>query len=231
MRGAFRCNRRAPMAYVFNFKLVFSYFPDFLWGLALGLELAAASLFFGVIIGITIAFCAVSKNKALKTFASGYVMLLRNIPLLVLIFFCYFGLPDTGIMLSKHASFIFALSIYAGAYLSEVFRAGLEAIPRGIIEAGAAIGLRRLQIMLYIQLPIMFKNVLPSLSNNFISLFKDTSLASSIAIVELTYLARKVNTITFRVIEVWLIVGAMYVISCYIIAFLLRIIERRFRVQ
>ncbi len=134
-------------------------------------------------------------------------------------------------MLNKHASFIFALSLYSGAYLTEVFRAGLLAIPVGIIEAGAAIGLRRFQILLYIQMPIMFKNVLPALSNNFISLFKDTSLASSIAVAELTYLARKVNTITFRVIEVWLIVGAMYVVACYLIAFFLRRVERRFRIQ
>ena len=85
--------------------------------------------------------------------------------------------------------------------------------------------------MRYVQLPIMFKNVLPSLSNNFISLFKDTSLASSIAVAELTYIARKVNTITFRVIEVWLVVGVLYMLTCYLIAFLLRLFERRFRLQ
>lgn len=217
------------MAYYINFGLVFNYLPDFLRGLGLGLWLATISLFFGMIIGILLAFCAVSKVKPLKRFASVYVTVLRNIPLLVLSFFCYFGLPDVGVLLSKHASFVFALSLYAGAYLTEVFRAGLEGIPNGLIEAGAAIGLRKAQIMRYIQLPIMFKNVLPSLSNNFISLFKDTSLASSIAVAELTYIARKVNTITFRVIEVWLVVGLMYMVTCYLIAFLLRLFERRFR--
>ena len=219
------------MAYNVNFNLVLKYIPDFVKGLGLGLWLAAISLLIGMVIGILTAYCAISKVKALKHFASGYVTVLRNIPLLVLTFFCYFGLPDWGLLLSKHASFVFALSLYAGAYLAEVFRAGLEAIPKGIIEAGAAIGLRRAQIMWHIQMPIMFKNVLPSLSNNFISLFKDTSLASSIAVVELTYLARKVNTITFRVIEVWLIVGAMYVAACYIIGFGLRLVERKFRIQ
>ena len=128
------------MAYHINFNLVFNYFPDFLRGLGLGLWLATISLFFGMIIGILLAFCAVSKIKALKRFASGYVTVLRNIPLLVLSFFCYFGLPDAGILLSKNASFIFALSLYAGAYLTEVFRAGLDGIPKGLVEAGAAIG-------------------------------------------------------------------------------------------
>ena len=219
------------MAYFINFGLVFKYIPDFLQGLGLGLGLAAISLFFGMIVGILLAFCAVSKSKIARTFASGYVTVLRNIPLLVLTFFCYFGLPDAGIMLSKNASFVFALSLYAGAYLTEVFRAGLKSISPGIIEAGVAIGLRRHQVMLSIQLPIMFRNVLPSLSNNFISLFKDTSLASSITIVELTYLARKVNTITFRVIEVWVVVGLMYMITCYLIAFLLRLVERRLQIK
>jgi len=184
-----------------------------------------------MIIGLVMAFLATSKSRAARGFASGYVTFLRNIPLLVLTYFCYFGLPDWGLLLSKNASFVFALSLYAGAYLTEVFRAGLEGIPVGVVEAGAAIGLRSWQNILYIRLPIMFKSVLPSLSNNFISLFKDTSLASSITVVELTYLARKVNTITFRVIEVWLIVGALYMVTCYIIAFLLRLVERKFRMQ
>lgn len=219
------------MTYYFNFPLVLKHLPDFLGGLGLGLWLATISLFIGMFIGLLIAFMAVSKNKLLSKLAQTYVTVLRNIPLLVLTFLSYFGLPDMGLLLSKHASFVLALALYAGAYLAEVFRAGLEAIPKGIPEAGAAIGLRRLQIMRYVQLPIMIKNVLPSLSNNFISLFKDTSLASSIAVVELTYLARKINTITFRVIEVWLIVGALYMITCYVIAFLLRLVERRFRIQ
>ena len=219
------------MSYFINFGLIWKYVPSFLGGLALGLELAAISLFFGMVIGIVMAFLSISKSKALHLIASSYVTALRNIPLLVLSFFCYFGLPEAGILFSKNVSFIFALSIYAGAYLTEVFRAGLTSIPRGIVEAGYAVGLTKLQAMRYIQLPIMFRNIMPSLSNNFISLFKDTSLAASISIAELTYLARKVNTITFRVIEVWLVVGLLYVITCYLIAFLLRQLERRLQIR
>lgn len=219
------------MAYYLNFRLVYKYIPDFLRGLGLGLYLAAISLFIGMILGILLAFCAISKRRWLGNLSSIYVTILRNVPLLVLIFICYFGLPDTGLILSKHASFVTALSLYAGAYLTEVFRAGLQGISCGVVEAGLAIGLRRRQIIRYIQLPIMFRNVMPSLSNNFISLFKDTSLASSIAVIELTYLARKVNTLTFRVIEVWVIVGLLYMLACYLIAFLLRILERRLRIR
>lgn len=216
------------MRYHWNFGTVFSEMGALLEGLGLGLLLAVISLFLGMVIGLVLAFFATSKSRALKTAAKWYVTVLRNTPILILIYIVYFGLPDIKITLSKEQSFIFALAIYAGAYMTEVFRAGLEAIPKGLIEAGQAIGLRGSQVRLYIQLPIMFRNVLPSLGNYLISLFKDSSLASSITIAELTYIARKISTLTFRVFEVWIVTAIMYVIACYLIAFLLRRLERRF---
>lgn len=216
------------MRYHWNFGVVFSEMGALLEGLGLGLLLAVVSLFVGMVIGLFMAFLATSKSGALRFIAKWYVTVLRNTPLLVLIYIVYFGLPDIGVRLGKEESFIFALAIYAGAYMTEVFRAGLEAIPKGLIEAGQAIGLRRSQIRMLIQLPIMFRNVLPSLGNYLISLFKDSSLASAITIAELTYIARKISTLTFRVFEVWIITAVMYVIACYLIAFLLRRLERRF---
>ena len=219
------------MRYFWNFNMVFAQFDSLLNGLFLGLSLAVASLLIGVLLGLFMAFLAISKHRGLKRIAGFYVTLLRNTPLLVLIFISYFGLPDIHVRLGKNESFIFALSLYAGAYMTEVFRAGLEAIPKGLLEAGQAIGLTPLQISWNIQLPIMFRNVLPSLGNYLISLFKDTSLAASITIPELTYNARRINTLTFRVFEVWLITAGLYVISCYLLAFVLRRIERRFAIQ
>ena len=112
--------------------------------------------------------------------------------------------------------------------MEEVFRAGLEAIPKGIIEAGQAIGLTRWTIRMDIELPIMFKKVLPAMGNYLISLFKDTSIASCITVNELTYISKCLTTQTFRVFEVWLATGVMYVAACYLIAFLLRRLEKRF---
>ena len=200
-------------------------------GLFLGLGLAVLSLLIGILIGLFMAFWATSKHRSLKIIAAFYVTLLRNTPLLVLIFIAYFGLPDIYVRLGKNESFVFALSLYAGAYMTEVFRAGLDAIPKGLLEAGQAIGLTALQVCWNIQLPIMFRNVLPSLGNYLISLFKDTSLAASITIPELTYNAKRINTLTFRVFEVWLITAALYVIACYLMAFVLRRIERKFAIQ
>jgi polar amino acid transport system permease protein len=219
------------LRYFWNFNIVFAQINLLLDGLLLGFLLALASLMIGMALGLFMALAAISKHPLLRGIARFYVTLLRNTPLLVLIFIAYFGLPDLHIRLGKSESFIFALSLYAGAYMTEVFRAGLEAIPTGILEAGQAIGLTPLQIFWNIQLPIMFKNVLPSLGNYLISLFKDTSLAASITIPELTYNAKKINTLTFRVFEVWLITAALYVIACYLMAFILRRIERRFAIQ
>jgi len=215
------------MNYYFNFDVVLNNIGNMLSGLGLGLFMAAISLFFGIILGIIAAFAAVSSNHVLNKFSTVYRVLFRNTPLLVLIYIVYFGLPNVGIMMEKTVSFIFTLSLYAGAYMTEVFRAGLQAIPKGIIEAGQSIGLTRFQISWEIQLPIMFRYVLPSMSNYLISLFKDTSLAASITICELTYYARKLNVETFRVLEAWLTAAFLYILTCYLMAYLLRKLERK----
>jgi His/Glu/Gln/Arg/opine family amino acid ABC transporter permease subunit len=215
------------MTYFFNFEVIRNNIGLMLEGLGLGLCIAAVSLFFGIILGLFAAFAAVSSNPAFKKLSSGYTALFRNTPLLVLIFIAYFGLPDVGIVMEKTTSFVFTLSLYAGAYMADVFRAGLQAIPKGIIEAGQAIGLSRFQIRWSIQMPIMFRNVLPSMSNFLISLFKDTSLAASITVHELTYFARKLSAETFRVFEAWLTAAVLYIAACYLAAYLLRKLERK----
>ncbi|MDJ0388405.1 amino acid ABC transporter permease [Roseomonas sp. E05] len=197
--------------------------------LLLGLGLAVVSLVIGCVIGLVAAYARVSGRLWLSAPVRAYVEFIRCTPLLLLIFFVYFGLPEFDITyLDKTESFILTLSLYAGAYMSEVFRAGLASIPKQYVEAAKAIGLRPWQRQRYVVLPVMFRITLPSVSNNLISLFKDTSLAAAIAIPELTFTARQINANTFRVMEVWLTASAMYLVTCYIIATLLRLIERRY---
>jgi glutamine transport system permease protein len=215
------------MDYYFDFRVVWNSLGNLFMGLLQGLGMAVVSLLIGVVIGLILAFAYVSSSPILRRIAKTYVTVLRNIPLLVIIFIVYFGFPDAGIKLGKVSSFIFSLSIYAGAYMTEVFRAGLLAIPKGVIEAGQSIGLTKTQLRLNITLPIMFSLVLPAMGNYLISLFKDTSLAASITIHELTYNARKINVETFRVFEAWLTAAAFYVVACYVIASVLRAIERK----
>lgn len=215
------------MDYRLNFDAVWRDFDLLLSGLGLGLTLAVISIFIGSFIGLIAAFAMLSKNRFWRGIAVIYVTAIRNTPILVLIFFTFFALPQLGVRLGKIESFIFTLTFYSGAYLTEVFRGGLIALPSGLREAGLAIGMTEWGAKVSIIIPVMIRNVLPALSNNFISLFKDTSLAAAIAVPELTFYARQINVNTFRVIESWTVASLMYVFACYFIAAGLRQLERK----
>lgn len=215
--------------YYFDWSVIWRNWDRFMSALGLGLTLAVISLFIGSIIGIACAMARVYGPRWLSWPVWLYVEFIRNTPLLLLIFFVYFGLPELDISyLDKTQSFILTLSLYAGAYMTEVFRAGLASIPKSYTEAAKAIGLRPWQRQRYVVLPVMFRITLPAFSNNLISLFKDTSLAAAIAIPELTFVARQINANTFRVMESWLTASALYLVTCYVIASALRRLERRY---
>jgi polar amino acid transport system permease protein len=216
------------VAYSFNFGVIWANLDNFLLGLALGLALALAAIAIGTGIGLFCAFASTSKSRLPQALVASYVTAIRNLPLLVIVLFAYFALPRAGLRLGKIESFIASLALYAGAYLTEVFRAGLAGVPKGVIDAGRAIGLTRTRIAIHVVLPIMLRNSLPALGTTFISLFKDTSLAATIAIPELTFIARKVNVETFRVAEAWLTATVLYVATCLALAAGLRRLERLF---
>lgn len=215
------------MGYTLNFDAVWRSLELLLQGLALSLVLAIVAILIGAVLGLALAFALKSKAWWLNRPATVYVTIVRNLPILVLVLFSYFALPQMGIALGKIESFVATLAIYATAYLAEVFRAGLQTIPHGLSEAGLAIGLTRGQIRRSIIIPLMLRNALPSLSSTLISLFKDTSLAAAISVPELTFEARKINVETFRVIETWIVASLLYVATCSVIAAMLRIVERR----
>jgi His/Glu/Gln/Arg/opine family amino acid ABC transporter permease subunit len=216
------------MGYVLDFGAVLRGLDNLMSGLAVGLAMGAAGLIVGSVIGIMAAFAAIFGGKFLQTLVRLYVGFIRNVPILVLALFAFFALPQYGIRFSNTTTFAAVLAIYAGAYLTESFRAAILVIPKGIFEAGRSIGLTGTGIALWITLPIAVRNALPSLGNNFISLFKDTSIAAVIAVPELTFQARKINNESFRVIEVWLTTSLIYIATCALLAFALRQLERRF---
>ncbi|MGH9916469.1 amino acid ABC transporter permease [Phyllobacterium sp. TAF24] len=215
------------MGYTLNFAAVWRSFDDLLLGLGLSLVLAFGAILMGAVIGLGVAFALMARNRWVKRPAAIYVSIIRNTPILVLVLFTYFALPQLGVRLGKIESFVFTLAVYSGAYLAEVFRSGLLSIPPGLREAGLAIGLTETQIRTSIIAPLMFRNILPSLSSTIISLFKDTSLAAAIAVPELTFETRKINVETFRVIETWMVASCLYVFTCSILAALMRALERR----
>lgn len=218
------------MNYHLNFNLIWRHFDKLWQGLVLSLELAVISILIGALIGLVLAVWYVSADKVVRTIISAYVEFIRNVPLILLVYIVFYGIPTVvDFAYSPTVSFVGTLSLYAGAYLVEVFRSGLEAIPRGQIDAGKAIGLTPLQRLLHVRLPAMARITLPALSNTFISLFKDTSVASVIAVPELTYGAQWINFNTFRIVEVYIVTTIMYLVAGYSILFGLRQLERRFR--
>jgi His/Glu/Gln/Arg/opine family amino acid ABC transporter permease subunit len=217
------------LRYNFNWPVIWRNSDRLYDGLALGLAIAVVSLLIGCVIGITLAACRQSRSPLLRVPVTAFVEVVRNTPLLILVFFVYFGLPEFGITsFNNIESFTATLAVYAGAYLTEVFRGGLQAIPTAYIEAGKAIGLSRWQRLRYVVLPVLFRIVLPSLSSALISLFKDTALAAAIGVPELTFGARWINVNTFQVLETWTMATVLYLIACYTIAIGLRQVERRY---
>lgn len=215
------------MDYHLDYSVIWRSLHDLFYGLGLDIYMAFFSVALGSLIGLVVAFALVSKRKIFRILAGTYVTVIRNIPLMIIILFIYFGLPDAGFTFGEIPSFIFALTIYAGAYIAEVFRGGILAIPKGIGEAGMAIGMSNLQIIRYLKIPILIRSVMPALSNNYISLFKDASVAAVIAVPELTFQTRRINLETFRTIEAWSFTSIIYVCSCFLIAFMLRRVEKR----
>lgn len=215
------------MNYHLNFNFVWRYADKLYWGLVLSLQLAAVSILIGCVIGFALAVVYNDGHPWLKRAVSAYVEFVRNVPLLLLIYLVFYGIPSVGgFAFDATESFVLTLSLYAGAYMVEVFRAGLAAVPPGVVDAGKAIGLTAWQRLAYVRFPTMLRIVLPSLSNAFISLFKDTSLASVIAVPELTFGANWIKTNTFRAVEVWIVVAAVYLVVGWMLLAALRLLER-----
>lgn len=219
------------MNYALNFNLVWRHFDKLVNGLILSLELAAISIAIGMAIGLGLALAYLHGGRWVRGGVTAYVEFVRNVPLLLLVYLVFYGLPTVvDIRYDAVTSFVVTLSVYAGAYLVEVLRAGLEAVPRGLIEAGKAIGLTPLQRLTNVRLPTAFRIALPSLSNTYVSLFKDTSIASVLAVPELAFGAQWINLNTFRIVEVYAVVTPMYLVTGYTILFLLRLVERRYAI-
>jgi len=218
--------------YHLNYNFIWKYSDRLAWGLVLSLELAVISILIGCVIGLVLAVLSHGARRPVRVLVGAYVEFIRNVPLLLLVYLVFYGIPSVGgFAYDATTSFTMTLAIYAGAYLVEVFRAGLDAIPKGLIDAGCAIGLTPWQRVLHVRLPTMFRIVLPSLGNTFISLFKDTSLATVLAVPELMYGANWIYTNTFRIVEVWTVVAPMYLVTGFVLLFGLRRLEYRFAVR
>jgi len=219
------------MNYHLNFNLIWRHFDKLVDGLLLSVQIAALSIAIAMVIGLSLALAYVDGNRWVRSAVAAYVEFIRNVPLLLLVYMVFYGVPTVvDIRYDAMTSFVATLSVYGGAYLVEVLRAGLQAVPQGLIEAGKAIGLTPWQRLVHVRLPTALRISLPSLSNTYVSLFKDTSIASVLAVPELAYAAQWINLNTFRIVEVYAIATPMYLVTGYGILFLLRLLERRYAI-
>jgi polar amino acid transport system permease protein len=199
-------------------------------GLWVTLWISAVASVIGLIIGVVTGLCRVSQNLTLRQLSITYIEIIRGTPLLVQLFIFYFFL-GTVLNIGRLPSGIFALGIFAGAYVAEIIRAGIQSIPKGQMEAARSLGMNVPQAMIYIILPQAFKRTLPPLAGQFISLIKDSSLVSVIAITDLTKSGREVITSTFAVFEIWFVVAFLYLILTFTLSQVVAWVERRLAVS
>jgi len=201
-----------------------------LQGLITTLEISLYSGFFGLLIGLFTALARISRNPTLFSLSTFYVEIIRGTPLLVQIFIFYFFI-GTVLQLSRNTAGVLTLAIFVGAYAAEIFRAGIQSIHRGQMEAARSLGMSHVQAMSHVVLPQAFKRVLPPLAGQFISLIKDSSLVSVIAITDLTKAGREVVSNTFATFEIWFVVAGLYLILTFALSMLTRALERRMSVH
>ena len=178
----------------FSFSIIREILPFLLKGALLTIFFSATSEIIGIIIGLTTSVIRVTRIKVLSQLAVVYVDLFRGTPLLMQIIFVYYALPYLGINLPAIVAGIVALSVNSGAYVSEIFRAGIESLDKGQTEAARSLGMSYMQAMRYVVIPQTIKRVLPPLTNEFVALIKDSSLLSVIAIAELMRTAKEMMT-------------------------------------
>ena len=216
----------------FDMDLVFNSIPLLLIGAGVTIQITVLSTAIGFVIGLIVGVARISHVRLLRMLAEVYVEFFRGTPLLVQIFLFYFALPVlTGQRIDPFIAAISACGINSGAYVAEIFRAGIQSVDDGQMEAGRSLGMTWLQTMRYIIVPQAFKRVIPPLGNEFIAMLKDSSLVSVIGFEELTRRGQLIIAKTYGSFEIWMSVAVIYLVMTLTISRFVAYLERRYRVN
>ncbi len=206
--------------------------PLLLTGAAVTVQITALSVLIGIIIGLFVGIARISTYRVIHLIAAVYVDFLRGTPLLVQIFLVYFALPVvTGQRIDPFVAAIAACSINSSAYVAEIFRAGIQSVDAGQMEAGRSLGMSWMQTMRYIIVPQAARRVIPPLGNEFIALLKDSSLVSVIGFEELTRRGQLIIARTYASLEIWLCVAIIYLVMTVSISRFIAWLERRYKID
>jgi cystine transport system permease protein len=207
--------------------LVDSFWPLLLAAITGTIPLALASFALGLVIAIGIALLRLSRNAFLSSIARFYVSVIRGTPLLVQLFVIFYGLPSLGILIDPWPAAIIAFSLNVGGYAAEIVRAAILSVPKGQWEAGHTVGYSHTQTLTRVVLPQAARVSVPPLSNTFISLVKDSSLASLILVTEMFRRAQEIAAFTFEFMAVYLEAALIYWVICLALSSGQSVIERR----
>ncbi len=216
--------------YTTNWSVYPQNLPLFLEGVRLTLTISALSLVLSLPIGIFAGLCRVSRNRVIAFLSACYVEFFRGVPLLVLLIWIFFVL-GRFLRLGAYWSAIVGLAIFSGAFVAEVVRAGIQAVPKGQMEAARASGMTYIQAMKLVILPQAIRKVLPPLASQFIILIKDSSLVSVISVVDLTLIGKNLVATTFRSLEVWSFIALLYFVMTFGLSKIIALLERKFRAE
>jgi polar amino acid transport system permease protein len=216
------------MHITFDFPAVLSQWPLLAKGVAWTLGLTAVSAVIGVAVGIACAWARSQGPAALRALAGAYVELIRNTPFIVQLFFVFFGLPAAGVRLSPEVASIIAMVVNLGAYATEIIRAGIDATPRGQVEAALSLALTRTQVFTRVVLPPALRKVWPALVSQIIIVMLGSAVCGQISTEELSYAANLIQSRNFRAFEAFIVATAIYLLLAVGLRRLLDWAARRF---
>lgn len=201
--------------------------PYLLKGALVTVQVSVLAMALAMVLGLVAAIGRLSRTRLLRSVAGVYIEVIRGTPLLVQLFIVYYGLPSYGIRLEPFTAGFLTLGVHYGAYLSEVYRAGILAVDRGQWEAAASIGMNRRTVLRQIILPQAIRTILPPIGNYFISMLKDSALVATISVAELLRSGQLRVAVTFRAMDIYLMVAAIYLAMSYPLSLLTRALEKR----
>jgi polar amino acid transport system permease protein len=217
------------VAYQWDFHAVWQYRSKFLSGLGMTLGLAVASLFLSTFFGLLTALMRRSAWMPFRASAILYTELIRGTPLLVQILLLFYGIANSVGLQNRFVAGVIILSLFAGAYISEIVRAGIEGIPQTQLESARSLGFTPVQTYRFVIFPQAVRQILPPMTGRFICLIKDSSLLSIIGVQELTQSAQEINSYTYSTLESYLPLAAGYLVLTFPLSLLAHWLERRMR--
>ncbi len=210
-----------------DFQLIADSFPKLLQGATVSVEIAGLSCLIGITIGTLIGLIQSGKNKFLNILAFIYVTLFRGTPMLIQLTFAFFLLPEIGIFIPAFWTAVLTIGLNSGAYVSQIIKSGIKSVGIGQLEAAQALGFNKFQITRYILLPQAIRTVIPALGNEFITLIKDSSLASVITVVELTKEGSLILSKTFDAITIYSAIAFIYLVMTGSLSIVVSIVDRK----